>query len=129
MLLNGISYISDRSNFTNSIFNANKISPMQGMINSLRPGETYTYTDPTGKGNFNISKDPYGLSDYKLDYNLTDIFMPDGTKQNFHFPVPPAQIGNNIAPVLYNIQNIFKDASVSSTETFRSFHKLSTQNK
>lgn len=129
ILLNGISFISDKTNFTNSIFKMNQYSPMQSVVNALGPGEKYTYNDPTGKGGYTISKDPYGVSEYQLDFNLKDIYMADGTKKTFNYPVPPAQIGNNLSGVLLDIQDKISVAAKASTENFRLFHQEKTQNK
>jgi hypothetical protein len=129
ILLNGISFISDKTNFTNSIFKMNQYSPMQSVVNALGPGEKYTYNDPTGKGGYTISKDPYGVSEYALEFSLKDIYMADGTKKTFNYPVPPAQIGNNLSGVLLDIQDKISVAAKASTENFRLFHQEKTQNK
>jgi hypothetical protein len=129
MLLNGISFMSDRTNFTNPIFKSNQYSPMQSMVNSLKPGQKFTYKHPSGKGGYNISKDPYGTSEYQLEWYLNDINMPDGTKENFRYPVPPASIGNNIAPTLYNITNKIDEGSKVDMENWRRFHLQGNQPK
>lgn len=129
MLLNGISFMSDRTNFTNPIFKSNQYSPMQSMVNSLKPGQKFTYNHPSGKGGYNISKDPYGTSEYQLEWYLNDINMPDGTKENFRYPIPPASIGNNIAPILFNISNKLDESSRIDMENWRRFHKQGNQPK
>tara|TARA_R110000868_G_scaffold15720_1_gene71735 strand:+ start:7490 stop:10861 length:3372 start_codon:yes stop_codon:yes gene_type:complete len=129
MLLNGISFMSDRTNFTNPIFKSNQYSPMQSMVNSLKPGQKFTYKHPSGKGGYNISKDPYGTSEYQLEWYLNDINMPDGTKENFRYPIPPASIGNNIAPTLFNISNKLDESSRIDMENWRRFHKQGNQPK
>jgi hypothetical protein len=129
MLLNGISFMSDRTNFTNPIFKSNQYSPMQSMVNSLKPGQKFTYKHPSGKGGYNISKDPYGTSEYQLEWYLNDINMPDGTKENFRYPIPPASIGNNIAPTLFNISNMLDESSRIDMENWRRFHKQGNQPK
>jgi hypothetical protein len=129
MLLNGISFISDRTNFTNPIFKSNQYSPMQSMVNSLKPGQKFTYKHPSGKGGYNIAKDPYGTSEYQLEWYLNDINMPDGTKENFRYPIPPASIGNNIAPTLYDIGNKLDNGVKADMENWRRFHLQGNQPK
>jgi hypothetical protein len=129
ILLNGISFISDKTNFTNSIFKMNQYSPMQSVVNALGPGEKYTYNDPTGKGGYTISKDPYGTSEYALEFSLKDIYMADGTKKSYTFPVPPAQIGNNLGEAILGFQDNIAIGAKKSTENFRLFHQEKTQNK
>ena len=55
--------------------------------------------------------------------------MADGTKKTFNYPVPPAQIGNNLSGVLLDIQDKISVAAKASTENFRLFHQEKTQNK
>lgn len=129
MLTNGISFISDRANFSNPIFKANQYSPMQSMVNTLKPGEKYNYKDPGGKGGYNISKDPYGTSEYSLDWYLNDILKSDGTKETYRFVVPPASIGNNIAPSLYDITKKIQDATNAHNSNWKRFHLQGNQPK
>ena len=129
MLTNGISFISDRTNFNNPIFKSNQYSPMQSMVNTLKPGEKYNYKDPGGKGGYNISKDPYGTSEYSLDWYLNDILKSDGTKETYRYTIPPASIGNNIAPTLFNISKTIQDGTKAHNENWKRFHSQGNQPK
>jgi hypothetical protein len=129
MLLNGISFMSDRTNFTNPIFKSNQYSPMQSMVNSLKPGQKFTYKDPTGIGGYNISKDPYGTSEYSIEGFITGFMGPDGKKINKTIPYAPAQIGNNLSGFLFDINKTLSEAYKASTFNFRQFHESSNKNK
>ena len=123
ILLNGISFMSNKENFTNSIFKMNQYSPMQAVVNSLKPGETYTYNDPTGKGGYNISKDPYRVSEYNVEAFITDFYTADGRKENMTIPYPPAQIGNNMSQFLLDVTQTISTVAKASTDNFRQFHQ------
>jgi hypothetical protein len=92
IVTNGISFISNKNNFSNSIFQANKWTPMQTIVNALG---SYEYEDPMGGGKLLIEKDPSGLSDYMVNVSFREL-MPDGSIQYTTTEVPSVNYQNNI---------------------------------
>jgi hypothetical protein len=92
IVTNGISFISNKNNFSNSIFQANKWTPMQTIVNALG---SYEYEDPMGGGKLMIEKDPSGLSDYMVNVSFREL-MPDGSIKYTTTEVPSVNYQNNI---------------------------------
>jgi hypothetical protein len=85
-------FISNKNNFSNSIFQANKWTPMQTIVNALG---SYEYEDPMGGGKLMIEKDPSGLSDYMVNVSFREL-MPDGSIKYTTTEVPSVNYQNNI---------------------------------
>lgn len=92
IVTNGISFISNKNNFTNSIFKANKYTPMQTIVNAL--GE-YTYEDPMGGGEIKIEKDKSRLTDYQVQVKFRTL-NENGDVTYSTTEIPSTNFQNNI---------------------------------
>jgi len=92
IVTNGISFISNKNNFSNSIFKANKYTPMQTIVNAL--GE-YKYEDPMGGGEIIIGKDQSRLTDYQVRVSFRTL-NENGDVTYKTTEIPSTNFQNNI---------------------------------
>lgn len=114
---NGISFISNKNNFSNSIFQANKWTPMQTIVNALG---SYEYEDPMGGGKMVIEKDPSGLSDYMVNVSFREL-MPDGSIKYTTTEVPSVNYQNNIDLAAQIITPYFQQQVQSNNEVWNTY--------
>ena len=114
---NGISFISNKRNFSNSIYNANKWTPMQTIVNALG---TYSYEDPMGGGKIEISKDNTGLTDYMLTTSFREL-LPDGSIKYTTTEVPSTNYQNNIDDGFKIAQDYLRQQVDGNTTVWRTF--------
>jgi len=117
IVTNGISFISNKRNFTNSIYNANKWTPMQTIVNALG---SYEYEDPMGGGKVQIERDRSGLSDYVINASFREL-MPDGSVKYTTTEVPSVNYQNNLD---YGVQlgiSYLQEQAQSNSEVWRTY--------
>lgn len=118
--LNGLSFISERDNWNNSIFNQNKVSPLEGVVNALGK---YTYEDPMGAGTFTIEKNFTSASPYKI-YGQRNMYGPDGEYTD-NFNIPPDQY--NLTELHNAMSEQFTYITQLNTAVWRQFHTQPNQ--
>jgi len=66
IMKNGVSYVTDSKNMTNSVYMSAYQSPLQSYVDYLdTKGQAYTYTDPLSSNySFSIEKNKLGTGDY-----------------------------------------------------------------
>jgi hypothetical protein len=66
IMKNGVSYITDSANMTNSVYMSSYQSPLQSYVDYLdTKGQAYVYTDPLNSNySFSIEKNKLGTGDY-----------------------------------------------------------------
>ena len=66
IMKNGVSYVTDSKNMTNSVYASAYQSPLQSYVDYLdTKGDAYTYTDPLSSNySFSIEKNKLGTGDY-----------------------------------------------------------------
>jgi hypothetical protein len=121
---NGISFISNRSNFTNSIFKGNQWTPMQALINARG---SYDYEDPMGGGSYTIQKDDTGISDYSVTVKYRQR-NSDGSVSFRSETLPPTQYGNNVDNIAIQAQQILREQATYNQEVWQKFHSPNSQN-
>lgn len=92
IVTNGIAFISNKKNFSNSIFSENKWTPMQTIVNALG---SYTYKDPMGGGDIIVEKDETNLTDYMVNVRFREL-LPNGKIKYTTTEVPSVNYQNNI---------------------------------
>lgn len=115
---NGISFISNRNNFSNSIFKGNQWTPMQALINARG---SYDYKDPMGGGSYKIEKDETGASDYQVTLYYRKL-NENGTTSTIRDVLPPATYGNNIDNVAISAGRALSDQANMNQEIWQKFH-------
>ena len=118
MATNGISFISNRSNFTNSIFKGNQWTPMQALINAKG---SYDYKDPMGGGSYTIEKDETGISDFNVTVKYRKL-NENGTVSFESMPLPPSMYGNNIDNVAIEAGKVLSDQANMNQQVWQRFH-------
>jgi hypothetical protein len=118
---NGISFVSDRKNFSNWLIKGNEMDPTEAMINAL--GEV-KYEDPMGGGKFTIEKDESGAAPYKV-YGTMLQMQPDGTKVEVPFVVPPVNFQNNISLANELAKQYLQEQAAYNTQVWKQFHAKS----
>ena len=84
MTTNGITFISDKNNWSNKIFTDNQTTPLEAIVGAL--GEV-KYEHPFGAGSYTISENKTGVSNYNIDYTLNQL-LPDGTTVSRPYAFP-----------------------------------------
>jgi hypothetical protein len=115
---NGISFISNRSNFTNSIFKGNQWTPMQALINAKG---NYDYKDPMGGGSYTIEKDETGISDFNVRLNYRKL-NENGSVSFESMTLPPSMYGNNIDNVAIEAGKALSDQANMNQQVWQRFH-------
>ncbi len=115
---NGIAFISNRNNFTNSIFKGNQWTPMQALVNAKG---SYDYKDPMGGGTYKIEKDPTGVSDYTVTMQYRKL-QNDGSVVIEKKVLPPTTYGNNIDLVSINAGQALADQANLNQQIWQKFH-------
>lgn len=115
---NGISFISNRNNFSNSIFKGNQWTPMQALINAKG---SYDYKDPMGGGSYTIEKDITGASDYQVTIHYRKL-NENGTTSTVKDVLPPAMYGNNIDNVAISAGRALSDQANMNQQIWQKFH-------
>jgi len=122
ILKNGISIMSNKNNFSNSIFKGNELSPLESMVNAL---EEITYVNPMGGGEVTVSKNKTGSSDYNI-YGVQYYMDQNGNKQSQKFTLPVLMYQNNIDELFYQSKQMLRENAIDYAEQYRRFHQ---QNK
>jgi len=105
IMQNGISYITNASNMTNSMYKSAFQSPLQSYVDY---NESYTYTDPTNSNySFTIAKSNIGTGDYMTTLKFP-VWNPEENKYEIESITDNMSVyGSNLEEARYSAIDIF----------------------
>jgi len=116
---NGITYIAPQSNWKNGLFQSNKISANEMILNT---GKTIQYIDPMYGHKFNITRDKAtGNYNFNTEINYVD---ENGNPQKETESLPIAALGNAIDGEIEKYISQFTKLSKANEENFKYFQSV-----